>query len=149
MTANVDLRSEFDSRVKPKFQKTHTPQCKKCKRFYPWGNGMIVIHHIVALCDGGNNDLDNLVVLCDDCHHEWHEEFDNGEIDFDNWIQQPPLWAYSKIGKVQDEEKRLSMIENIIKSWTFIADQIMVTSPYRTENYKNYVNEHSSEWLDW
>ena len=27
------------------------------------------VHHIVRLSDGGTDDLDNLVLLCKECHH--------------------------------------------------------------------------------
>ena len=34
--------------------------------------GMLEVHHIIPVCDGGTNDLDNLILLCELCHCEAH-----------------------------------------------------------------------------
>ena len=50
------------------------PLCHDCKQggAINGGGGVITVatevHHIVALRDGGTNDLDNLMSLCKTCH---------------------------------------------------------------------------------
>lgn len=36
----------------------------------------IVIHHIIFVKDGGSNDADNLICLCDACHKQVHGTLD-------------------------------------------------------------------------
>ena len=43
--------------------------CKDCKR---QGLGRYDVHHAKALADGGSDDLDNLTLLCADCHRLRH-----------------------------------------------------------------------------
>lgn len=46
--------------------------CKDCGR--NWYDGfMLECHHIVALHDGGANELDNGILLCRTCHAKRHE----------------------------------------------------------------------------
>ena len=42
-------------------------RCKECK-----SDKSIVVHHITFLSDGGNNNSDNLVTLCEKCHSGKH-----------------------------------------------------------------------------
>jgi hypothetical protein len=37
--------------------------CQKCG-----SETNLEVHHIIPLCDGGNNDMDNLITLCHQCH---------------------------------------------------------------------------------
>ena len=44
-------------------------QCADCKR---QGLGRAEVHHVIHLHDGGSDDLENLIVLCYDCHRVRH-----------------------------------------------------------------------------
>lgn len=35
----------------------------------------LTVHHKTPVCEGGSNDLDNLLTLCYDCHLIFHPEY--------------------------------------------------------------------------
>ena len=59
-------------------------RCRVCRRFLnPYSRGSNLPadserHHIKPICEGGSNDLDNLVLLCHFCHklglYDWLQE---------------------------------------------------------------------------
>lgn len=149
MSANVDLRKQFNSVVKPQYRTNHTPQCRKCMKFSSWGDGVIEIHHKNSLIDGGTNDNDNLITLCKECHQEWHMKYDDGNHEFSSWLQKPPLWMFSAIAMNDDLEMRNKQFDYLENNWANIKDQLMITQPYKTDELKKYVKIHSSEWIDW
>ena len=142
------MRKTFNTIVKPEFRKTHTPQCAKCMRFEPWGKDEMVIHHKIALIDGGSNDFDNLIVLCDRCHNEWHDYFDDGEHDFTDWLQRPPLRFYTAIGMVKDKNK-IEMFRYLEEQWWGIKEARMISEPIKNKECIAYIENHKKEWIDW
>jgi len=48
--------------------------CAKCgiKFTYPYAEPVATLHHIKRVEDGGTNDLNNLVLLCRECHSRFH-----------------------------------------------------------------------------
>jgi len=48
-------------------------QCKICGATLPVPFGRLEVHHIIYRSQGGPNDLENLVTLCDLCHAVVHE----------------------------------------------------------------------------
>jgi hypothetical protein len=69
-------------------------QCQKCTY-----NKDLQVHHIIAVHDGGTDELDNLISLCSHCHREWHlledclppELLDETFLFF--WMTVPPVHA--------------------------------------------------------
>ena len=52
--------------------------CERCKKGIV---NTLEVHHITPRCEGGGNELRNLVVLCEQCHDEHHAgAFDIGEL---------------------------------------------------------------------
>lgn len=47
------------------------------------------IHHVVRVVDGGTDDDENLVVLCNPCHREWHG-LAWRYLTHDEWMKIPP-----------------------------------------------------------
>lgn len=47
------------------------PNCSRC-----YVAVRLVVHHIVALADGGSDTLDNVDTLCHNCHREWHDSYE-------------------------------------------------------------------------
>lgn len=45
----------------------YTCQCCKTKK------GTLHVHHVIYRSNGGSDDLDNLIVLCEDCHKKLHK----------------------------------------------------------------------------
>ncbi|MBX0329129.1 HNH endonuclease [Oscillochloris sp. ZM17-4] len=45
------------------------PQCQRCAYA---NQDILVVHHIVRRSDGGSNELENLELLCPNCHAEIH-----------------------------------------------------------------------------
>ena len=140
-----NLRKEWNNQ-KRQYQKTHTPQCKRCGYFSPWGVGNgLDIHHIKALVDGGDNQESNIVVLCHTCHDEWHRQYEPQGTTFESFLQKPPLFVLSKA----IEKKIPFPIEDIITKWGNIQDYLMTHEPYKNTSCTEYVKIHSSEWVDW
>ena len=96
------------------------------------------------IVDGGTNDPDNLVVLCKNCHDEYHAHSESES--FDSWVQKPPLWAYAALGAIDDKAMKDEAITALDEWWPNIADARMVSEP---EKYIQYVKENSSSWVDW
>lgn len=135
-------REEFNSTVRPHFIATHTPQCQKCMKFHPFGNSVMEVHHIKMLVDGGSNDEDNLIVLCKQCHDEWHEHYENK--DFKEWLQRPPLWMYSALAMEPDDSKRIEYLKALPELWPDIREVRMLKAADT-----DYAKRHAHEWVDW
>lgn len=144
----MTLRQKFNSTVRLQYQETHTPQCRKCMRFHPWGNSIMQIHHILPLVDGGDNEEGNLITLCVDCHKEWHEH-QEGKADFQTWLQAVPGWAYSAIGVLRNQDQRKLSFADIESRWWCAREYRMLKEPYKTDEYQQYTKEHCANWVDW
>jgi len=59
--------------------------CKKCGR-----RDLLDIHHIQAVMDGGSNEPENLITLCNVCHREWELAEMTLEVPFATWLPLPP-----------------------------------------------------------
>ena len=125
--SNKDERAIFNSQVKPMFRKTHEPICEKCGRYRPWGKWM-EIHHKKALIDGGTNAEENLAVLCDVCHAEYHLT----EPDFDKWIQTPP-GSLIEIAMERDTDAACYLIQN----WKAIKQGITLSTKFKERRGAN------------
>lgn len=63
-------------------------RCRKC------GTSTLEmsVHHKHEVWEGGHDWPDNLVTLCWPCHTEWtHEAETWSQIDFEQWLELPPL----------------------------------------------------------
>ena len=48
----------------------------------------LTLHHKKKQSDGGSHDLDNLCILCEDCHTAWHWiEPKAKDLDFEKWVE--------------------------------------------------------------
>ena len=64
--------SDWDS-LRKKVYKRDDYQCQNCgRRGGPYGDSELHAHHVVALSDGGSNELSNLTTLCKGCHDSIH-----------------------------------------------------------------------------
>ncbi|OGJ13379.1 hypothetical protein A3K82_00630 [Candidatus Pacearchaeota archaeon RBG_19FT_COMBO_34_9] len=57
--------------------------CQKCK-IQDQTARILEAHHIIPLVMGGNDNIDNLITLCNDCHHF----APNRKEDFDEYIKE-------------------------------------------------------------
>ncbi len=57
-----------DQTLKKKTLKRDNYTCQKCK-IQDKTAKTLEAHHITPLCYGGENSLNNLIILCYDCHH--------------------------------------------------------------------------------
>lgn len=48
--------------------------CRGCGKDMDWGYEWMDVHHIVKRGDGGSDNLENLILLCRDCHNKQHPE---------------------------------------------------------------------------
>lgn len=61
-------------------------QCQKCAR-----TDGLEVHHIIPVCEGGTNAMDNLITLCSGCHGEWHSTEKVSKLKFEHWLEYPPV----------------------------------------------------------
>ena len=64
--------------------------CQRCGTFHAWINkngipcptndGELDVHHIIPVSEGGDDNPDNLITLCRDCHKEVHKSNENDTI---------------------------------------------------------------------
>ena len=95
--------------------------CEKCGR-----KDGLHFHHIIAVQDGGANDLSNLALLCCGCHKEWHSVEVVSHLSFSDWIQYPPchelISAMMSVESTGDEVtanefiKGIFVVANLMKS---------------------------------
>lgn len=76
-------RQAFDKATKKAVMERDEFCCRKC-----WRRNYLNIHHINMVVDGGANEVDNLIVLCEICHAERHQI---RNIDFTRWLDTPPF----------------------------------------------------------
>jgi hypothetical protein len=99
-------------------------KCRKCGR-----QSHIERHHIIAVMDGGANDLDNLLLLCWPCHREWEVIETVGMMTFDEWLPLPNMLLLLDIFA----NARWSRDTNMDDARYFI---IMRDKQYRQEGWK-------------
>lgn len=75
-------------------------KCRKCNR-----EDGLEVHHIVAVSDGGSNEMDNLITLCSGCHTEWHAVEKVSKMTMDLWLKYPPV---HRIIVILEEIERLN-----------------------------------------
>ena len=83
--ANKKLKAK--ERRRKKLVQRDGPGCLVCR----WDDGLLTIHHIKKRAEGGKNGMDNLCLLCDNCHVYWHQNETN---DFYQWVQQTKDYLY-------------------------------------------------------
>lgn len=79
-------------------------QCQICGDTFTSPYTQLQVHHIVPRSEGGTNDLDNLVTLCDLCHAICH------------WHMGPAWCGLSKLPIEQQEEAK-KVLEGIRKEY--------------------------------
>lgn len=71
--AEILSGKDWHQRVMEVFERD-VHKCKGCGRDMDWGYEWADVHHIVKRGDGGGDNLDNLILLCRDCHNKQHPE---------------------------------------------------------------------------
>lgn len=61
-------------------------QCEKCYR-----SECLQMHHIKKVSQGGDDSLENLYLLCEHCHDEWHVIENNSRFSFEEWLMLPNI----------------------------------------------------------
>ena len=144
---NIELRKEFN-KMKTSFKKTHTPQCRRCGFFPPWETKQwMEIHHIIPLIDGGDNSESNLIVLCHQCHREWHFHYE-GNIEFNEFLNTVPFHVIGSALQMNDVFGYITL-NDFKKGWPIIKAGIEVREPWKNEYCKKYTETHCNQWKDW
>ena len=73
--------------------------CEKCGKNLNkyWGNKDYDIHHIIRFADGGTHKLDNLLVLCKECHKKEHAAKPKPTVD--DRLKRVQLFLFGKVDK--------------------------------------------------
>jgi len=75
--------------------------CKKCKLEDKTGN-KLGGHHIIPLCFGGKDELENMITLCFDCHHF----APNQKEEFEIYLQEEMEGTLTTLIKAFDKVRR-------------------------------------------
>lgn len=76
--------------------RSRSDYCEECGTFY----GQLHIHHSIPISKGGSHAIDNLVLLCEDCHTKVH-----GGMEF----------SYSDFARIGAFGRRVNLIQNAIR----------------------------------
>ena len=76
-----------DSKLRYKVLIRDHHRCQRC-----WEENLLEVHHIVALCDGGEDTIDNCITLCRPCHKEWEAIEIASKYPFEKWMRHSPAW---------------------------------------------------------
>lgn len=68
-------------------------------------------HHVIAVSDGGTDDIENLDALCSTCHREWHQVME-GRVEYTEWKLWPPAGILISVIGLKPE-----MREFILGKW--------------------------------
>jgi len=84
--------------------------CVKCGK-----TTSLEAHHIVALCEGGKDELENLATLCSICHHEW-EYIARAlkDMTFQEWIDIPQSGLLIQMWRIAPEDTTFRDIKQIV-----------------------------------
>jgi 5-methylcytosine-specific restriction protein A len=87
-------------KIRAHYLKRH-PLCEKCEGITP----AVLVHHIKALKEGGTNDVDNLMALCNACHEKIHgkDRWKRSEISKRNHEHYMDTTAYEAIKAIEGE----------------------------------------------
>jgi len=67
-------------------------RCKKC--LHPSDDGKdFEVHHIVEVCAGGTDDIENLDTLCRMCHAEWTWVWITRDVPYERWLTIAPMYT--------------------------------------------------------
>lgn len=117
-----NLRKDFNNKIRNKFLKSITNQCKRCCSVKN-----IEVHHITPISEGGNNEFNNLMVLCKTCHKEWHE-MEQHYLDINEFIKTPPREIDSIV------IPRIMMDEHLISAFKYIEIRNLTFNIYKELN---------------
>ncbi|MEG1597493.1 MAG: HNH endonuclease [Bacilli bacterium] len=127
MSRTEKLRKEFSSSVRRNFIKD-TNKSTICHKCGSHEGKSINIHHVIPLADGGTNDYNNLIPLCNHCHRDWHTI--EGLIDFEKWMWYVPRYEdiVRMVKFIEHEEgvdfRNIKVGKNTIGTYIFVINKL-------------------------
>lgn len=123
MTAKTESNKQRVRRQGPEWERARKQalrrdqfRCQGCTAHPGKTHGVdLQVHHIVPVSDGGTNDLDNLLTLCNSCHwtvHRYEDEFD--ELDL-TVLEQHESYSLSTFDYRKDVEELSEAAERVCK----------------------------------
>ena len=94
--------------------KAQQPHCSNCYK-----HNKLHAHHVIPLADGGPDTLDNLSVLCEPCHHDWHRYFE-GVVSYGEFKALPTVSVLVRImakGECDDQTQG-----EFKRQWSIVQD---------------------------
>jgi hypothetical protein len=112
---DMSKRNPIPRQIFQALYKRDNEKCRKCGRM-----NSLECHHIIAVMDGGSDNLDNLILLCWPCHREWEVIEALNTVEFDVWLEIPPMLLLFhifvhgewKAGDDMDEARRYIIMRN-------------------------------------
>lgn len=92
MSTKYKNRRSISDKLRKQVMERDGQKCQKCGFTDKYG---LDAHHIISVIEGGVDAIDNLVLLCRDCHEEWHFLTRRlPGVSFGEWLQIPGV-AYT------------------------------------------------------
>jgi hypothetical protein len=95
--------------------------CPKCGRGFEEADEHWHRHHITARQDGGEDGVENIILLCSRCHAEWHSVEQCYSGTFGQWLQAPAAGQFLGIWYALDDAVTIGEIRN---SWKWVQSFI-------------------------
>lgn len=86
--------------------------CVKCV-----SRDRLEIHHKVEVQVDGPDDIDNLIVLCHECHKEWTHS-DHFMDEFESWLWKPPMYLIKYAMRHQGPAVAALLAQQWLAVWT-------------------------------
>lgn len=107
----------------------YTCQCCKTKK------GTLHVHHIIYRSNGGSDDIENLITLCENCHKELHQ----GELkEFENKL------SGKRKGQLKHATQMNSIRIQLLKHYT----EAIETFGYITKSNRQNLSLEKDHWID-
>ena len=106
-------------------------QCQICGEILPVPHGRLEVHHISYRCNGGSDDLANLVTLCDLCHAVTHDHMGPAWVGLSKFPMEE--WEQNKLILKQKKEEFESFLRLPIEERYVV--QIEIWSQWGIKRY--------------
>lgn len=114
------------------------PFCSRCS-----ARKRLHAHHVVPFGDGGADTLDNLSVLCCQCHDEWHRTLE-GRVPYDAFLTTIPGHRAAAIFMIADQQNRTlaellaahQLVVALLRDDAFYAALVDPPAPGRVERQR-------------
>jgi hypothetical protein len=111
--------------------------CKKCGETDETGN-ILHVHHIVPLCFGGKDEMENMITLCGNCHRY----APNHKVEFEEYMKEECDGTMTLLIKAMKivQEKYPELYETPKPTLKTQNKPLVIQRTWKTKTLKEYMN---------